>query len=73
MYRRASCHIAKQQFDQAKGDLDDLLVVDPENSEAKVGGLVQMKINEMNLFIKESHQDTSDGGSEGEKCAYTYH
>lgn len=73
LFRRASCHIAKQQYDQAKGDLDNLLVVDPENSDAKVGGLIEMKINEMNLFIKESRQDNADGGSQGEKCPYTYH
>jgi hypothetical protein len=36
LFRRASCHLAKQENDEAKRDLDILLIVDPENTEAKV-------------------------------------
>jgi hypothetical protein len=36
LFRRASCHIAKQQYDEAKRDLDILLTVDQENNDAKV-------------------------------------
>ncbi|CAF0950852.1 unnamed protein product [Rotaria sordida] len=35
LFRRASCLIAKQQYDEAKRDLDILLTVDQENDEAK--------------------------------------
>ena len=34
---RAQCYLNKQQYHQAKQDLDDLLSIDPENSEAQVG------------------------------------
>lgn len=37
LFRRASCFLAKQQYDDAKRDLDHLLNVDSENTEAKVG------------------------------------
>ncbi len=54
MFRRASCHIAQQQHDEAKRDLDILLTVDPENNEAKVRFfflLLNTKlINEIHLF-----------------------
>jgi Tfp pilus assembly protein PilF len=33
---RAQCYLAKQQYHQAKEDLDELLSIDPENSEAQV-------------------------------------
>ncbi len=36
LYRRASCHIAKREYDEAKRDLDSLLTIDGENNEAKV-------------------------------------
>jgi hypothetical protein len=36
LYRRASCRIAKQEYDEAKRDLDSLLTIDEENNEAKV-------------------------------------
>ncbi|CAF3435057.1 unnamed protein product [Rotaria sp. Silwood1] len=35
LFRRASCLIAKQQYDEAKHDLDVLFTVDQENKEAK--------------------------------------
>jgi tetratricopeptide (TPR) repeat protein len=35
LYRRASCRIAKQEYDEAKHDLDTLLAIDGENNEAK--------------------------------------
>jgi hypothetical protein len=36
LFRRASCFLAKQQYDEAKRDLDILLTIDEENNEAKV-------------------------------------
>ena len=36
LFRRASCYLAKQQYEEAKHDLDILLTVDQENAEAQV-------------------------------------
>jgi hypothetical protein len=36
LYRRASCLIAKQEYEQAKRDLDKILAIDGENNDAKV-------------------------------------
>jgi Tfp pilus assembly protein PilF len=33
---RAQCYLAEKQYHRAKQDLDDLLSVDPDNSEAQV-------------------------------------
>ena len=36
LFRRASCLLAKQQYEEAKRDLDILLTIDEDNNEAKV-------------------------------------
>lgn len=33
---RAQCYLFKQQYNQAKQDLNNLLSIDPENNEAQV-------------------------------------
>jgi tetratricopeptide (TPR) repeat protein len=45
---RAQCYLAKQQYDQAKQDLNDLLTIDPENNEAQV--LFLFNIEEISKF-----------------------
>lgn len=40
LFRRASCFIAKQKYEEAKYDLDVLLTVDEDNNEAKVNILI---------------------------------
>lgn len=34
--QRARCYLAKQQYDQARQDLDLLLIIDPQNAETEV-------------------------------------
>jgi Tfp pilus assembly protein PilF len=34
--QRARCYLAKQQYNQARRDLDQLLTIDPENNETQV-------------------------------------
>jgi len=36
LYHRAASHCAKQQYEEAKCDLDHLRTIDPDNNEAKV-------------------------------------
>ena len=76
LYRRASCYIAKQQYDQAKSDLDNLLTIEPENADANVREIVFLavemieKTNESTLFLEDAHDDNSNDFKD-KKCSYT--
>ncbi|CAF3784793.1 unnamed protein product [Rotaria sordida] len=35
LFHRASCYYAKEQYDEAKNDLNNILIIDPDNEEAQ--------------------------------------
>jgi tetratricopeptide (TPR) repeat protein len=71
LFRRASCLLAKQQYDEAKRDLDILLSIESDHEEAKVR-FFSMKKKVLKSFVLESVKNNSNC-SKNKRGSHTYY